>query len=40
MGLFDDVPAPKAEVYTKNRPSWDQALPGVHQIVKPGAVSN
>ena len=32
MGLFDQIPQPKAEVYCKNRQTWETYLEGTHQI--------
>lgn len=32
MGLFPKIPAPAAEVYTKNRDEWEPALPNAAQI--------
>jgi hypothetical protein len=31
MGLFDDIPPPMIEVYTKNKQSWEPTLEGTMQ---------
>lgn len=32
MGLFEKIPAPVVEVYTRNRDEWEQPVPNTHQI--------
>jgi hypothetical protein len=32
MGLFNKIPSPAAEVYTKNRQEWEPQIPGAKQV--------